>query len=114
MPKPNKLNEKDQKDLDFFLVRKKQLEEARTNSGMEVLWRQADADYLPHKLGKSKKKVLVENERTEVSSYVSLEKAQWRSKEAKNDPYIKIQTALSISSLTHNLQAHTQTILTLA
>ena len=96
MPKPNKLNKKDQKDLDFFLVRKKQLEEARTNSGMEVLWRQADADYLPHKLGKSKKKVLVENERTEVSSYVSLEKDQWRSKEAKNDPYIKIQTALSI------------------
>ena len=94
--KSPKLNEKDQKDLDFFLVRKKQLEEARTNSGMEVLWRQADADYLPHKLGKSKKKVLVENERTEVSSYVSLEKDQWRSKEAKNDPYIKIQTALSI------------------
>ena len=84
MPIKSKLTEAEQKDLDFFLIRKRQLISARENSGMETKWRQADADYLPHKLGGAAKKVLVENERTEVSSYVNLSKDQWRSKEAKN------------------------------
>ena len=39
---------------------------------------------------------MVENERSEVSSYVSLEKDNWRSKISSNNLYIKIQTAISI------------------
>jgi hypothetical protein len=98
MVKQAKVKTKDEKDLEFFLERKSQLQLARTQSGIEKIWKQADADYAPHQLGNTikSKKVLVENERTEVSSYVSLEKDAWRSKEAKNDPYIKIQTAISI------------------
>lgn len=87
----------EQEDKEFFLTRKAQLEAARTETLIENVWRQADLDYTPHKLGyATKKKVLVENERTEVSSYVNLQKDQWRSRDAKNDPYIKIQTAISI------------------
>ena len=96
MPKEvKKQNDKQNEDLMFFLKRKNQLIEARKNSGIEKIWQQADADYVPHELG-LKKKVLVENERTEVSSYVNLSRDEWRSKMASNDPYIKIQTALSI------------------
>lgn len=92
-----KTQTQDEKDLEFFLERKQQLMNFRTQNQVENIWKQADADYVPHQLGAVKnKKVLVENERTEVSSYVSLEKDAWRSKEAKNDPYIKIQTAISI------------------
>lgn len=95
MKKEKKTTEKDQV-LEDFLRRKGELILARRNSGMEEIWRQADADYLPGELGAPKKKVLVENERTDVSSFVSLEKNQWRSKLKSNDPYIKIQTALAI------------------
>lgn len=96
MPK-NVIDEKDkQKELNEFLERKEQLKNARVNSGIETIWNQADADYLPHELGSAKKKILVENERTEVSSYISLSKDEWRSRIASNDPYIKIQTAISI------------------
>lgn len=83
-------------NLTFFLTRKEQLKSFRTNCGIEDIWRQADADYVPHKLGVFGKKVLVENERTQTSTYVNLQKNKWRSAEAKNDPYIKIQTAMSI------------------
>lgn len=79
-----------------YLTRKKQLKDGRVNWGIEPIWKQAEADYVPHELGKPKKKVLVENERTEVSSYVNLDNDEWRSKMASNDPYIKIQTAISI------------------
>ena len=98
MAKQVKIKTQDEKDLEFFLERKNQLQSARDQGQMEKIWKQADADYTPHQLGtvSKSKKVLVENERTDVSTYVSLEKDQWRSKEAKNDPYIKIQTAISI------------------
>lgn len=86
----------EKQDLDFFLKRKNQLIDFRTNSGIEKKWKQADADYEPHELGPAGKKVLVENERTEVSSYVNLNRDQWRSRIASNEPYIKIQTAISI------------------
>lgn len=90
------LSETQQTDLNFFLLRKQQLMDSRANSGIEKIWKQADADYEPHELGAPKKKVLVENERTEVSTYVNLNKDQWRSKQASNDPYIKIQSAIAI------------------
>lgn len=83
-------------ELELFLERKTQLKQGRTNWNVEKIWQQADADYLPHELGSPKKKHLVEDIRTEVSSFVSLEKDDWRSKLASNDPYIKIQTAISI------------------
>ncbi len=88
----------DEQDIAFFLVRKTQLFDARKGQkwNVEGIWRQADNDYVPHRLGGPKKKVLVENERTEVSTYVNLSKDEWRSKEAKNDPYIKIQTAMAL------------------
>lgn len=83
-------------DLKFFLERKSQLKQARLNSGIEEIWRQAEADYLPHELGTPKKKYLVENIRTEVSTFVNLARDEWRSKVSKNEPFIKIQTALSV------------------
>lgn len=82
--------------LDLYLQRKQQLINARAESGIETIWRQAEADYIPHELGGPQKKVLVENERTEVSSYISLNRDEWRSKQSKNEPFIKIQTAISI------------------
>ena len=91
-------NRKSEETKLFYKNRKIELISARTESGMEEIWKQADKDYLPHELGSTKgaKKVLVENERTEVSSYVQLEKNAWRSKVASNNPFIKIQTAIAI------------------
>lgn len=91
-----KVEKTDNSELNEFLKRKNELMNARKNWGVETIWKQADADYAPHELGSPKRRVLVENERTEVSSFVSLERDEWRSKNASNDPYIKIQTALSI------------------
>src|SRR5688500_13791405 len=90
-------DEKTLADISFFEKRKEQLINARKESGTEERWRQADRDYEPHVIGTtSKKKVLVENERTESSTYVQLDKDAWRSKQSSNNPYQKIQTALSI------------------
>ena len=91
-----KYTKEQQADLEFYLARREELYQFRTNKNIEKIWRQADADYEPHELGAIGKKVLVENERTEVSTYVNLSKNNWRSRMSKNDPFIKIQTAISI------------------
>ena len=72
MPEAIKYSEQQKKDLEFFINRKRQLKDARSQSNIEKIWKQADADYLPHELGAIGKKVLVENERTEVSTSISL------------------------------------------
>lgn len=96
-----KYSESDLAHIEFFKRRKTQLMEARKNhfgQDIEARWRLADKDYEPHLLGEGRdnSKKLVENERTEVSRFVNLEQDEWRSKVAGNNPYIKIQSALSI------------------
>ena len=96
-----KYSETELGNIEFFKHRKTQLQEARQNhfgTDIEAKWRMADKDYEPRLLdeGRDRKKKLVENERTETSSYVSMEHDEWRSKVAGMNPYIKIQSALSI------------------
>lgn len=62
-----KYTKQQEEDLQFFLVRKKQLLEARKNvfgQDIEALWRQADIDYLPHELNRTGRNK-VEDYRTE-------------------------------------------------
>jgi len=64
---------------------------------LETIWRQADRDYLPHRLGKKGKKILVQDEdKGWASRFVELGKDKWQTDVATVNPLIKIQTALSI------------------
>jgi hypothetical protein len=69
------------------------------NKNIENAWKLADEDYIPHKLGKSGRKWLVQDDDLGLASasrYVDIGGKQWQSDAATLNPYIKIQTALSI------------------
>ncbi len=65
---------------------------------LENIWRQADNDYLPHRLGKKGQKFLIQDEtKGWASRYVEIGKTdKWRSDMADTNPLIKIQTAIPI------------------
>ena len=90
--------DKQLEDYKYFQIRKQQLKESRAaNFGynIENIWREADESYQPGRTLKSKKK-LVENERTEKSSYAKLQKDAWRNKEPLNTLFKKVQTAMTV------------------
>lgn len=87
-----------EEDRDFFLLRKNQLMNARKNvfgQDIEALWRQADIDYLPHELSRSGRNK-VEDYRSESYRTNSVPTDGWRSQKANSNPFIKIQSAISI------------------
>jgi hypothetical protein len=85
-----------------YKSRIQELQEARRlahyNTNIEETWRDADRDYVPHRLsGTGGKKVFVEDEtKGWRSSIVKLGSNQWQSNISKANPFTKIQTALSI------------------
>jgi len=96
-----KYNKKDTEIKDFVSSRITELQEARKNVfgiNLESIWRQADKDYVPHQLGKVGKKVLVQDEELGLASSrrVEVGKDNWQSDNSIPNPYIKIQTALSL------------------
>ena len=90
---------KEQQDhLEFFNVRKGQLMDARKSvfgQDIEALWRQADADYIPHEITSGSRNK-VEDYRSESYRNTILPNQQWRSNKANLNPYTKVQSALSI------------------
>lgn len=78
----------------------RELKDVRNNVGginINDMWRRADKDYVPHRIGKSGKRVMVQDEDLGYASrMVTIGKNNWQSDVASANPYIKINTALSI------------------
>ena len=94
------LNDKDLETFRFVKKRIKQLQEARHDvfgTNLEKKWAQADKDYIPHTLSKRSKKVIAsDDELGWRGHFVEIGKDDWQTKNSEPNPYIKIQTALSI------------------
>ena len=64
---------------------------------LDKLWREADKNYVPHRLKGSGRKVIVEDETKGLrGSLVELGSSDWQSDISQANPFVKIQTALSI------------------
>lgn len=88
-------------DYLFVTSRIQQLMGSRKNHyghDLDKIWAEADRDYIPHRLrSKSGRKAYVEDEEKGWrSSMVNLGDAQWQVDVSQANPFIKIQTALSI------------------
>lgn len=100
--KESLLNKEELESFKYFNVRKSQLQDARKSqydTDLESIWADADADYVPHRLNTTGKKTLVEDETKGwrgASTLVRLGSSKWQSDISQPNPYIKIQTALSI------------------
>jgi len=103
-PQPNleKLLGKEKYELYLFVKdRIKRLQQARQQLygiNLEKIWAQADKDYIPHTLKTKGKKVIYTDEEQGWRGVPTvLEKTgDWQSDTSYPNPYIKIQTALSI------------------
>ncbi len=95
---------KDSQKADFLFVQSRILELQGHRSDhygqdLDSLWAQADEAYIPHRLKKGGRKALAEDETKGwrgTSSIVELGSSTWQSDVAHSNPFIKIQTALSI------------------
>ena len=94
------LTTQQKKDFQFVKDRILQLQEVRQMQygiNIEKIWDEADRDYIPHRLKTRGKKVIVEDEdKGWRGVMVELGKSNWQSDISKPNPFIKIQTALSI------------------
>ena len=66
---------------------------------LEKIWKEADKDYVPHRLNAQEKKMLVQDEDKGwrgSSAYTKLGKSNWQSDISKPNIFLKIQTALAI------------------
>lgn len=93
-------NKKDQEDFNFVNQRILDLQKVRKDHygiDLDALWSNADRDYIPHRLGKTGKKVLATDEdKGWRGTKVTLGSNDWQSDVSQANPYVKIQTALSI------------------
>lgn len=94
------LNEKQKENYDFVSNRIKQLKKSRQNHygcNLDTLWSDADKDYAPHRLRSNTTRVTADDEtRGWRGAVVNLGSSDWQSDISQSNPYIKIQTALSI------------------
>lgn len=94
------LSTKDREDYLFAKNRIPELQKTRENVRgvkLDELWTSADADYIPHRLTTPGRKILVsDDDKGWRSSLVTLGKDNWQSDVSQPNPYIKIQTAISI------------------
>lgn len=94
------LTEDQQESFDYFNTRIAQLHDFRKNHygvDLDQLWAEADRDYVPHRLGTASKRVIAtDEERGWRGTLVRLGSTNWQSDLAQSNPFIKIQTALSI------------------
>lgn len=95
-----KMTEGDLSLFRFVKTRMEELKEARKNVhgiNIEKIWEAADKDYIPHRLGTTGKRVLVEDEdKGWRSALVRIGTNNWQSDISQPNPFIKIQTALAI------------------
>lgn len=94
------LSEKDRESFLFVKKRILELQEVRKDhygTNIDSLWSQADRDYIPHRLKtKTKRMVAVDEDKGWRGQLVSLGTSDWQSDVSQSNPYVKIQTALSI------------------
>lgn len=93
-------SDEDEKIREWVKTRIDQLKKTKQNVfGVDfgALMTQADSDYVPHRLKKKGKKVLVsDDEKGWRSHFVKLGADDWQTDSFKTNPFIKINTALSI------------------
>ena len=96
----SQLSEQERKDFAFVTSRIVELQESRENHygvNLDTLWAEADRDYVPHRLkSKGKRVVATDEDKGWRGSMVTLGGNDWQSDVSKPNPYVKIQTALSI------------------
>lgn len=92
----------DQQSSDFLFVQKRiiELKESRSDHygvNLDMIWAEADRDYVPHRLkSKSKRVVATDEEKGWRGALVTLGSNDWQSDISQSNPFVKIQTALSI------------------
>ena len=99
--KEEDLSEQDRKDFVFVKSRIIELQESRKSqygTNIETIWTDADKDYIPHRLTEksSTRAVVTDESKGWRSSFMQLGTEEWRSDISQPNPYIKIQTAISI------------------
>ena len=97
----NLLDTQQLKDFNFVKQRIEQLKKTRQNvygTNLEELWKDADKDYIPHKLSTKGRRVIVTDELKGLRGQVTeLNKSDsWRSDISQPNPYVKLNIALAI------------------
>ena len=96
----NSLSKRDTEDFLFVKNRISQLQQFRSQHygiDLDTLWADADKDYIPHRLKtRGKRVVAVDEDKGWRGQMVTLGSADWQSDISQSNPFIKIQTALSI------------------
>jgi hypothetical protein len=94
------LNEQKTKDYQFVLKRIPQLQQARSNqygSNLDQIWRDADRDYVPHRIKpKGTKAIVTDEDKGLRGAVVPLGSNDWQSDISQGNVFIKIQSALAI------------------
>lgn len=97
---PKDLSEKEVKAWNALKIRKGQLQEFRKDHfgvDLDKLFAEADKAYVPHRLKKTGRKAIVtDEEKGWRGAIVELGSQNWQSDVSQSNPFIKIQTALSI------------------
>lgn len=95
------LSEREREDFEFVQSRISDLQVARQESHygsyLENIWADADRDYTPHRLKtKGKRAIAVDEDKGWRGQVVTLGASDWQVDISQPNPFIKIQTALSI------------------
>ncbi len=93
------LSKEDKATWDAFKARRTVLTEYRKNHfglDLEKLFADADRDYMPHRLKKKGRKITTDEDKGWRGNMVELGSQNWQSDLSQSNPFIKIQTALSI------------------
>lgn len=94
------LKDAQQKDFEYVQNRIAKLKKSRENHyghNLDTIFRDADRDYIPHRLRtKTKRVVATDEDKGWRGNLVTLGDNDWQSDVSQANPYVKIQTALSI------------------
>jgi hypothetical protein len=99
--KSDDLSKSDLKLYDYVKLRIPILQKTRQNHyghNLDQIFADADRDYVPHRLSAAKKKtaIVVDETKGWRSSKINLGESNWQSDVSQSNPFVKIQTALSI------------------
>lgn len=97
----NKLSDAQRNDFNFFSKRSQFLIKSRMvhyGHNLDQIWADADRDYVPHRLKtkKGKRVIATDEDKGWRGSVIELGADDWQSDISQSNPFVKIQTALSI------------------
>lgn len=96
----NLLSDENKKHYEFVTSRILDLQKVRQDHyghNLDEIWAEADRDYVPHRLGKTGKRVIAtDEEKGWRGQLVTLGSNDWQSDISQANPFIKIQTSLAI------------------